>query len=96
MIAHHAGVQQTLELVGKRWVPAILYALQGGEQHFNRLMEIPGISDRMLTDRLQLLIREGYVDRIVDPGTPIRVTYRLTERGVDLRPILDAAAWVSA
>lgn len=42
---------------------------------------IPGITDRMLTERLQALEREGIVSRTVVPDTPVRIDYALTKKG---------------
>jgi DNA-binding HxlR family transcriptional regulator len=46
------------------------------------------LSDRLLSQRLRELEREGLVEREVEPGTPVRVTYALTEKGADLRPAI--------
>jgi DNA-binding HxlR family transcriptional regulator len=65
---------------------------------FNQLLAgIPGISDRVLTERLRELESEGIVERLVDPGPPVRVSYRLTARGRALEPALVAVnAWAEA
>ena len=58
---------------------------------FNQLLAgMPGISDRVLTERLRELEQEGLVERLVDPGPPVRVSYRLTARRRALQPILGA------
>jgi DNA-binding HxlR family transcriptional regulator len=73
-----------------------------GPIRFNQLLTgIPGISDRVLTERLRELETEGIVERLVDPGPPVRVSYQLTARGRDLRPVMAsvdawAAAWLAA
>ena len=69
---------------------------------FNQLLSgIPGISDRVLTERLRELEAEGIVERLVDPGPPVRVSYRLTSRGRALEPVLNsisnwAESWLEA
>jgi DNA-binding HxlR family transcriptional regulator len=65
---------------------------------FNQLLAgIPGISDRVLTERLRELETEGIVERLVDPGPPVRVSYRLTQRGLDLERALAAVnEWAEA
>jgi len=62
---------------------------------FNQLLTgIPGISDRVLTERLRELETEGIVERLVDPGPPVRVSYRLTARGRALGPVIGSVdAW---
>ena len=83
---HHA-----VELIGRRWTGAIVRALCGGPLRFNELLStIPGLSDRLLTERLRELEREHIVSRVVVPGPPVRVQYSLTERGIELEPIIRA------
>ena len=55
---------------------------------------IPGITDRMLSERLQELEQEGLVERTVVPETPVRVEYSLTKKGKGLAEAVDSlAAW---
>ena len=96
-LEHDAPFQRAIELIGKRWTGSVVYALLPGPARFNQLLAgIPGISDRVLTERLRELEGEGLVERLVDPGPPVRVTYRLTECGRDLEPVVvDVARWAS-
>ena len=81
--------QYAIELIGRRWVGAILRALVGGPKRFNELLSaIPGLSDRLLTERLRELEKEGIVSRTVGSGRPVSVTYQLTESGRSLEDIL--------
>src|SRR6185369_16503969 len=83
---HHA-----IELIGKRWSGAILQVMRGGVVRFSDLAAaIPGLSDRMLSERLKELEAERLVERRVIPETPVRVEYRLTPRGEALGSVLDA------
>lgn len=78
-----------IELIGKRWTGAILIALTHGQLRFGELAKsVPGLSDRLLSQRLRELEDEGLVERTVVPGAPVKVTYALTARGLDLRPAL--------
>ena len=80
---------QAVELIGRRWTGAIIQVLMPGARRFNELLAaIPGISDRLLTERLRELESQGIVGREVQSGSPVRVTYRLTERGSDLNEAL--------
>jgi len=80
-----------IELIGKRWTGAILCALIEQPRRYGELgRAIPGLSDRLLSQRLRELEAEGLVAREVEAGTPVRVTYSLTERGYDLRPAIRA------
>jgi len=55
---------------------------------------VPGLSDRLLSQRLRELEEEGLVERRVEAGAPVRVTYSLTEAGQDLDPVLSGLkAW---
>ena len=69
-----------------------------GQARFNQLLgSIPGISDRVLTERLRELESAGLVERLVDPGPPVRVSYRLTASGRALEPVVQAVTtWADA
>jgi DNA-binding HxlR family transcriptional regulator len=78
-----------IELIGKRWTGAIIFALTEGPLRFGELARaVPGVSDRLLSQRLRELEDEGLVERDVEAGTPVRVTYSLTEKGAELRPAI--------
>ena len=87
---HHA-----IELIGRRWTGAIVYLLLKRRCRFATLRDaIPEITDRMLSDRLQELEREGIVIREVVPASPVRVEYALTKKGRALASAIDAmASW---
>src|SRR5256886_13735680 len=90
---YSAPFQRAIELIGKRWTGAVVKALIPAPARFNQLLSgIPGISDRVLTERLPELETEGIVERLVDPGPPVRVSYRLTSRGRALEPVLAAVS----
>jgi DNA-binding HxlR family transcriptional regulator len=95
---YSAPFQRAIELIGKRWTGTVVKALLPAPARFNQLLAgIPGISDRVLTERLRELETEGIVERLVDPGPPVRVSYRLTSRGRALEPVLTAVAeWADA
>lgn len=78
-----------IELVGKRWTGAIVSALGEGPMRFGELgRAVPGISDRLLSRRLRELEDEGLIERSVEPGAPVRVSYALTEMGEGLGPAI--------
>jgi DNA-binding HxlR family transcriptional regulator len=79
-----------IELIGKRWTGAILCALTEGQLRFGELGKaVPGLSDRLLSRRLRELEDEGLVKRDVEAGSPVRVTYSLTEKGTELGPAIE-------
>jgi DNA-binding HxlR family transcriptional regulator len=84
-----------IELIGKRWTGAILCALTERPLRYSELAKaVPGLSDRLLSRRLRELEEEGVVERLVEPGAPVRVTYSLTAKGVELRPaIAELRSW---
>jgi DNA-binding HxlR family transcriptional regulator len=86
-------VERAFTLLGKKWVGLILHTLSGGSLHFCELERlIPALSARILSQRMKELETEGLVERTVHGGTPVRVTYGLTEKGMDLIPVLASFA----
>ncbi|MEC4017397.1 winged helix-turn-helix transcriptional regulator [Streptomyces sp. H27-D2] len=88
-------ITRVFELLGKRWTGLILAVLMQRAVHFAELRRaIPGISERMLSDRLTELAAAGLVVREVADGPPLRVAYRLTGAGQALDPSLkELARW---
>lgn len=84
-----------IELIGKRWTGAIVCALTERPMRFGELVKaVPGLSDRLLSQRLRELEEEGLVQREVEAGTPVHVTYSLTAMGVELGPsIRELKSW---
>ena len=106
-MAEHAAelcprFHRAVELIGRRWTGAVLRVLMSGPQRFNALMGcIPGISDRLLSERLRELESAGLVKRTVCAGPPVSVVYELTPPGSDLEPVLNmlgkwAERWMPA
>ncbi|GAA4226471.1 DNA-binding HxlR family transcriptional regulator [Streptosporangium album] len=86
-VRYHAAV----ELIGARWSGAILRALFTGHRRYAQIKAaVPGLSDTMLTERLRTLEVEGLVERHVVQSSPVQVEYHLTEKGLDLAPVLEA------
>lgn len=84
------AVTRVFQLLGKRWTGLILAALMNGPGHFAELRRaVPGISERMLSDRLTELASLDLVVREVDHGPPLRVGYELTAAGAALRPAMN-------
>jgi len=83
------------ELIGRRWNGAIIFMLLKQTCRFATLRDgIPGITDRMLSERLQELEAEGLVERTVVPETPVRVEYSLSKKGTALAEAVDSiASW---
>lgn len=88
-------VRHVLDGIGDKWTILILTGLKPGSQRFSELKRaIPDISQRMLTQTLRKLERDGYADRAVTPSIPPRVDYALTPLGQSLVSNLEPlAAW---
>lgn len=93
MVAEHRSscpINLTLEVLGDRWSLLVIRDLAfGGPRHFRQLMQgEEGISSNILTARIERLSREGLLAGSADPTHSQRIIYRLTEKGVDLVPVL--------
>lgn len=84
-------VATTVQLIGNKWKLLIIRNLLDGPQRFGELKKgLPGISQKVLTDNLRGLEKDGLVNREVFAEVPPRVVYSLSELGQTLKPILDA------
>lgn len=95
-VADHASaadcpVLATARIVSGKWTLLILRDLAAGPCRFTQLeRSLAGISPRTLSQRLRVLEEEGIIGREVYPEAPPRVEYRLTAKGRDIGPIVDA------
>ncbi len=84
-------LSECLAIVGGAWTPNIIWYLSAGPRRFSELkVDIPGISAKVLTQRLRTLEAEGAVHREVKPTSPPSVEYRLTDMGEELVPAIEA------
>ena len=87
--AYCPAFQGAVELIGKRWSGAIVRSMLAGSARFSDILnQIPGLSDRLLSERLRELETVGIVQRKVYPELPVRIEYTLTEKGRELRDIV--------
>lgn len=83
--------ETTLNLIGGRWKVVILYHLDGQTRRFSELRrDCVSVTQKMLTQQLRELERDGIVRRKVYPEVPPKVEYSLTPEGESLRPIIQA------
>jgi DNA-binding HxlR family transcriptional regulator len=82
------GITAALEVVGERWSFLILRGAFNGLRHFEEFQTNLGIARNILSNRLGRLVEHGILRRDPDPADRRKVTYRLTEKGRDLLPVL--------
>ncbi|MFC7619964.1 winged helix-turn-helix transcriptional regulator [Microlunatus sp. GCM10028923] len=91
---YSCAVEVAVDAIAGRWTPVILAHLKEGVHRYGQLRRrIPGLSEKMLTQRLRRLEADGLVERRVhedDGEVPAPVSYRLTEEGQSLAPVLQA------
>jgi DNA-binding HxlR family transcriptional regulator len=84
-------VELTVDIVGGRWRTVILARLKEGAHRYGELRRlVPGISEKMLTQRLRELEDDGLVTRRDHGTVPPHVEYDLTDEGRSLAPVLQA------
>ena len=88
----------TLNVIGGSWKVPILYHLANEAKRFSMLRrDLPRITQKMLTQQLRELERDGVVHRKVYPQVPPKVEYSLTETGRTLLPVVSVMCkWGSA
>lgn len=81
----------TLAVIGGRWKVLILFQLFQEVKRFSELQRaLKGITQKMLTQQLREMERDGIVQRTIYPQVPPKVEYRLTPLGETLRPVVSA------
>jgi DNA-binding HxlR family transcriptional regulator len=84
------GLDAAMAVVDGKWKPLILWELNGGPKRFNALhRDLPGISQKMLTQHLKELQRHGVVHRESYHEVPPRVEYSMTAAGEELLEALN-------
>ncbi|MBC3842451.1 helix-turn-helix transcriptional regulator [Streptacidiphilus sp. 4-A2] len=89
--------RQLLDRVGDRWTCVLLRALSEEQQRYSDLLrKVPAVSQKMLTQTLRTMERDGLVSRQITPSVPVRVDYELTVLGRSLLPVVDViSAWAN-
>jgi DNA-binding HxlR family transcriptional regulator len=86
---YNCPVEAAIDVFGGKWKPLILWWLQQRTWRFAQLRrQIPGITEKMLTQQLRELEADGIVERRVYPTVPPKVEYSLTEYGQSLKRAL--------
>ena len=91
-------LRDVLDRVGDKWSVLVVVLLKDGKLRFSDLRRsVEGISQRMLTQTLRQLERDGLVNRTVYPSVPVRVEYELTPLGRTLiEPLSALAQWAES
>ena len=90
-------IRNVVSHIGDKWSLLILFSLVDGADRFNSIKaRVEGISQRMLTQTLRDLERDGYVNRTVYPEVPVKVVYELTDLGRGLaKPAWGLVSWAN-
>mgnify|MGYP002377088669 CR=1 FL=1 len=81
--------RQLLDRLSDKWVTLVMVALERGPRRYSQLSRtIAGVSQKMLTQTLRTLERDGLVTRTVTASVPVTVTYELTDLGHSLQRVI--------
>lgn len=96
--ANDCPITASIDVIGGKWKPIILWILLDGPQRFGELNKmISGIALKVLSRNLKELIDDGLVNRKAYPVVPPKVEYSLTEKGKSLAPLLNELSnWSTA
>ena len=87
---YHCHMELTIDIIGGKWKSLILWHLGENTLRFGELKRtLPKITQKMLTQQLRQLEKDGLVDRFVYTQVPPKVEYSLTDTGKTLLPVLE-------
>jgi DNA-binding HxlR family transcriptional regulator len=86
--SQNCSIARTLEIVGERWSILVLRDVFLGVRRFDALQRNLGVARNVLATRLERLVGEGILEKVPYQERPPRYEYRLTEKGLDLWPII--------
>lgn len=87
-LLRQCSIAAALEAVGERWSFLILRGAFNGLHHFEEFQSTLGIARNILANRLARMVENNILERVPDPADRRKVSYRLTEKGRDLLPVL--------
>ena len=86
-------IDNTFKIIGKKFTIHILRNMHLGQNRFNQFLDsIKGINPKTLSARLREMEKNGIIERSVFSGTPVRIEYSITKKGMALKPVLDQMA----
>lgn len=88
----NCSIQRTLDVIGEKWTILVLREAFNGVRRFDQIRDHVGVSDPVLADRLRKLVSAGALEATPyqEPGRRTRYEYRLTNKGLDLYPVMIA------
>lgn len=90
-IRYNTAVEATLDVIGGKWKPVILFHLSLGKRRNAELRRLlPTVSQKVLTEQLRQLENDGIITRTIYPQLPPKVEYALSEFGLTLTDVLTA------
>ncbi|MGH2910921.1 MAG: winged helix-turn-helix transcriptional regulator [Solirubrobacteraceae bacterium] len=84
----NCSIARALELVGERWTLLVLREAFLGVRRFDAMQSKLGVARNVLSARLDRLVGEGILDKVPYSDRPLRHEYRLTDKGLDLWPVI--------
>ena len=84
----NCSVAKSLELIGERWTMLVVREVFLGHRRFDEMASRLGVARNVLTARLARLVEEGVLEKVRYQERPERFEYRLTEKGIDLWPVI--------
>lgn len=92
MLSDRCSVNDTLSLVGKRWLMTVLYEISLGNNQFSVLGKcIPEISENVLATRINNLVENDLIEKTEKMGTtPLQIIYTITEKAKQLLTLVDS------
>ena len=86
-------IDNTFKIIGKKFTIHLLRNMNLGQNRFNQFLDsIEGINPKTLSARLREMEKNGIIERSIFPGTPVRIEYTITKKGIALKPVLDQMA----
>ncbi len=98
VFASNCSLTDLVDMIGGRWKVLCLWRLLDGTKRFTELRrQLPGVTQKMLTQQLRQLEADGLVSRKVYPQVPPKVEYQLTKTGAELCTLLvTLSKWATA
>lgn len=89
-LENKCALNELIYLLSRRWITEVFFSIEEGHNRFSSIKdELKLISDHILADRLRLLEANHFITKKIFNETPLRVEYKLTEKGIELSAMLE-------